>query len=87
MKNLAQEQESTHTTVNEQINSNSLINRKQITKLFTLVETEQGHFLTIGNLRVTEITTKEDCIKQIEEKDWNLLLNTVNAINQITKNI
>lgn len=88
MKKLAQEQEGTHTIAEKQTSSKSLIDREQINGTpFTLITTEEGSFLSIGKYKVTETQTEAECLLQIEEKDWNLLLNTVTAIKKLTKEI
>lgn len=48
---------------------------------FAYVQTEEGkEFLAMGNKRVTDYKTKEELLKMVENKDWDLILNAVVVI-------
>lgn len=93
MKKLTQELEGTPIIVKEQTNSNSLIDKTPLEGTpFTLVQVEQGNFLAIGNQRVTELTKTEDELMErvitgtIDGNvDWDLIVNTINAIIELKK--
>lgn len=48
---------------------------------FVYVRTDEGkEFLAMGNKRITDYNTKEELIRMVNEKDWDLILNTVIVI-------
>lgn len=61
----------------------SLIEREEVENtpfhIITNKETEskQNSFIAIGKHRVSDIITKQAAKKQIEERNWNLLTNTI----------
>lgn len=36
-------------------------------------EDENNCFISVGNTRLTELQTQEECERQIDEKDWRIL--------------
>ena len=56
---------------------------------FKMVTTEEGSFAAYGNNRITDYMDKEELIKKIEQKDWNLLgtfvISIINSYNQFKK--
>lgn len=80
--------ETSSTIANQTDNNQSgkIIERDQIPNTpFTLVtEMGEGHFLAIGNYRITEKTRNlDELLQKIETRDWNLLINTIIAITNI----
>lgn len=83
--------DNSHTTVNENDNKNS-------GKLFEItdienspikcISMEEGHFLALGNQRITETyESKEQLIKYYNKSkiDWNLLTNVIFTIINLNK--
>lgn len=75
-----QELEQSHTTVNENDNSNSsknteMIQREEVENSpFQIITIEGKHFLTLGNYRVTEETTDKEILREmVKQRDWRLL--------------
>lgn len=45
--------------------------------IFEIIETEQGCFIALGNNRLSELQSKNDCIEQIDKRDYKLLFNVI----------
>lgn len=83
---LLQLQSTTQTADN--LNSNSQLIEKEIhpgTAFQIVGNKEQGYFVALGYYRITEIHTKEECQRMINEKDYELILGLINASIIISK--
>ncbi|AXH76379.1 MAG: hypothetical protein [Microviridae sp.] len=47
---------------------------------FEIISTERGCFIGLGQFRLTNFITNQECIEMINDKDWNLLLACINVI-------
>lgn len=66
----------------------SIQNREEIENTpFHLVTTTEGCFIAMGNNRISDITSKEECEKQVQEKNWKLVLIAaavyINSLNKL----
>lgn len=72
------------TNAQEQVSnykSGELVQREHVEGTpFQIITIEQGSFLAVGNKRVTDYTTKEECKRMIEEKGWDLICTVVTII-------
>lgn len=50
---------------------------------FTIVTIEQGTFIAIGSRRITNYTTKEECMNMIECQTWDLITSTIAVMYEI----
>lgn len=50
------------------------INHLPLVIVETTNEGENNSFVAIGQSRLSDLTTKENCERMIEEKDWNLIM-------------
>ena len=56
------------------LDASSQLVRREEHNPFTVVTMEgKGSFVSFGNFKLTEITTKERCIEMIETRDWGLI--------------
>lgn len=66
---------------NSSNSSDKIVEREHIENTpFTIITLEKGSFIAIGNKRVTEYTTKQECKNLIFERDWDLIANMVMAM-------
>lgn len=71
-------------TENNKNSSEKLIQREPVEGTpFQIITIEQGTFIAIGNRRITEYTTKEECQQKIECQSWDLLGATIVAMFEI----
>lgn len=66
-------------------NSTELIKTHQVENTgFCIIEVQdKGCFVTLGMYRLTEYKeTIEECLRMIEEKDWELILGLMGAVQQ-----
>ncbi len=56
---------------------------------FSIIQDYEGKFaITIANNVVSELKeTKEECMKLIENRDWELITNTICAMSHIIKTV
>lgn len=59
--------------------SYELVQREDV-DIFTIVTTEKGSFIAIGQSRLTDYTSIDICRKWIEEKNWILIFSLVSLI-------
>lgn len=56
---------------------NSEIIKQSEYDMFTIIETEHGAFVALGNNRISELCTKSECIEKINNANWNLIFNMI----------
>ncbi len=63
----------------EEINSKSgEIIKSEQHDIFTIVKTDKGYSVALGNNRLTEFQkTKQECVYLIDNKDWSLMFNVL----------
>lgn len=51
---------------------------------FTIIKTDEGKicFIAIGNKRITNEKTYVECLQEIREKDWNLIVSLITLITE-----
>lgn len=70
-------------------NSQSLISREPIEGTpFTIIGTEVGYFITLGDFRLSEQTPdKQELIDKITNKTWDLIIATIAAVIHVDKRL
>lgn len=65
------------------LESGKILERKQCENTpFHVVNTESGAFIAIGNQRISDLMTVEECKKMVEEKTWGLICTTIAIITE-----
>jgi hypothetical protein len=69
----------TSNNTEEKINSKSSeIIKAEEYDMFTIVETDNGYFIALGNNRLSEFKeSKQECKYLIDNKDWSLMFNVI----------
>ena len=60
-------------------NSHSLVNKFEMV-IFTIVTIDKGSFVALGNKRLTDFGSIEDCKKWVKERDYKFLFNLMATI-------
>lgn len=65
------------------LDSGKILDRKQCEDTpFQIVNTDSGAFIAIGNQRISDLMTVEECKKMVEEKTWGLICTTIAIITE-----
>lgn len=68
---------------NMTISNEELIRRHSVLNTpFTIITTDEGSFITMGRYRLTEAKSFEECMEDIDNKDWNLLTSVISIIHE-----
>lgn len=60
-------------------NSSSLVNKFEM-DIFTIVTIDKGSFVALGNKRLTDFGSIEDCKRWVKERDYKFLFNLMATI-------
>lgn len=79
-----------YTTTSNTTDSNNSPSTSQIIKRepipntgFELISTEQGHFIALGQFRLTQqYQTRETALETVEKHDWELIIGLIGACIQ-----